>query len=103
MEGVADIRVPPGPGGCSLRHLLRELAAKGICRLLVEGGGTLAAQFLEDGLVDVLHVFRSDRFAGGRTVALDAGVLGPPAKCAGFDGGWWEMMVREGGGRGHRW
>jgi len=92
IEGVEDLRLPPGPGGCSLRHLLRESALKGICRLLVEGGPTLAAQMLKEDLVDVLHVFRSDRAAGGQTVALDAGRFGRRSACASFDGGCWERL-----------
>jgi diaminohydroxyphosphoribosylaminopyrimidine deaminase/5-amino-6-(5-phosphoribosylamino)uracil reductase len=90
IEGVEDLRIPPGAGGCSLRHLLHELALKGICRLLVEGGPTLAEQLLKEGLVDVLHVFRSDRPIGGRMVELGAQTLGRVIRCARFDGGTWE-------------
>jgi diaminohydroxyphosphoribosylaminopyrimidine deaminase/5-amino-6-(5-phosphoribosylamino)uracil reductase len=92
IEGVEDLRLPPGPGGCSLRSLLREAALKGVCRILAEGGPTLAARLLAEGLVDVLHVFRNDRSAGGQTVTLDAAGSGRCqwTTCAAFDGGHWE-------------
>jgi diaminohydroxyphosphoribosylaminopyrimidine deaminase/5-amino-6-(5-phosphoribosylamino)uracil reductase len=92
MKGIDDMRLPPGPGGCSLRRLLHEAALQGVCRLLAEGGPTLATQLLTEGLVDVLHVFRSDRPSGGQAVALDAGELDRYrwTICAGFDGGCWE-------------
>jgi diaminohydroxyphosphoribosylaminopyrimidine deaminase/5-amino-6-(5-phosphoribosylamino)uracil reductase len=93
IEGVEDMRLPPGSSGeCSLRHLLHEAALKGVCRLLAEGGPTLAAQLLAEGLVDILHVFRSDRPVGGQAVALGAAWLGKRTICASFDGGHWERM-----------
>jgi len=99
IEGVEDLRLPPGPGGCSLRRLLHELALKGICRLLVEGGPTLAAQLLKEDLVDVLHIFCSDRPAGGQTVTLDTGKFGSRSICARFDGGCWERLETGAGRR----
>jgi len=65
LRGVEDLRLPPEGRGCSLRHLLHELAARGAGRVLVEGGGTLAAAFLAQGLVDEFHRFQSNRPAGG--------------------------------------
>ena len=60
LRGVEDLHLPPDGQGCSLRHLLHELAAMGVGRVLVEGGGTLAAAFLSQGLVDEFHRFQSD-------------------------------------------
>jgi diaminohydroxyphosphoribosylaminopyrimidine deaminase/5-amino-6-(5-phosphoribosylamino)uracil reductase len=65
LRGVEDLRLPPEGRGCSLRHLLHELAARGAGRVLVEGGGTLAAAFLAQGLVDEFHRFQSRHPAGG--------------------------------------
>jgi diaminohydroxyphosphoribosylaminopyrimidine deaminase/5-amino-6-(5-phosphoribosylamino)uracil reductase len=95
IEGVKDLRLPPSFGGCSLRHLLQELKHLGICRLLVEGGATLARQMLQDGLVDVLHIFRSNMPAGGTVVALEGCRLDPPTKFLRFDGGIWEIWERQ--------
>jgi riboflavin biosynthesis pyrimidine reductase len=63
--------------------------------LLVEGGADLAWQILQDGLMDVLHIFRSDAPAGGKIVALDGLGLGPPTKSVRFDGGCWEIWERQ--------
>ena len=60
----ARARAPPGP----LDEELRALAAEGVQSLLLEGGPTLAAAFLEAGLVDKLLVFVAPPLpgAGGR-------------------------------------
>jgi diaminohydroxyphosphoribosylaminopyrimidine deaminase/5-amino-6-(5-phosphoribosylamino)uracil reductase len=70
LRGVEDLHLPPDGRGCSLRHLLHELAAMGVGRVLVEGGGTLAAAFLSQGLVDEFHRFQSDLPALGTTLVL---------------------------------
>ncbi len=70
LRGVEDLRLPPEGRGCSLRHLLHELAARGVGRVLVEGGGTLARAFLDLGLVDEFHRFQSLSPAGGVPVPL---------------------------------
>ncbi len=68
LRGVEDLRLPPEGQGCSLRHLLHELAARGAARLLVEGGGTLAEAFLKQGLVDEYHRFQAEQPAGGAPI-----------------------------------
>ena len=70
LRGVEDLHLPPDGQGCSLRHLLHELAAMGVGRVLVEGGGTLAAAFLSQGLVDEFHRFQSDLPALGPALVL---------------------------------
>jgi 2,5-diamino-6-(ribosylamino)-4(3H)-pyrimidinone 5'-phosphate reductase len=52
----ADV-VRCGSGRVDLRRLLRLLRNRGIEKLLVEGGGTVAWSFLREGLVDLLHVY----------------------------------------------
>jgi diaminohydroxyphosphoribosylaminopyrimidine deaminase/5-amino-6-(5-phosphoribosylamino)uracil reductase len=94
IDGVEDLRLPPGSGGCSLRHLLHELTLRGICRLLVEGGANLASQMLQNNLVDVLHIFRSAKPVGGSIVTLDSSVFGAPANFVRFDGGVWEVWYK---------
>jgi diaminohydroxyphosphoribosylaminopyrimidine deaminase/5-amino-6-(5-phosphoribosylamino)uracil reductase len=56
------------------RDMLAALAARGITRLLTEGGGTLAASFLGDGLVDRLAVFRAGIAIGGDGLSALAGL-----------------------------
>ncbi|MGH7161885.1 MAG: RibD family protein, partial [Planctomycetota bacterium] len=62
-------------GRVDLRRLLRALYREGVRRVLVEGGPTLLASFLETDLVDHVSVFlapklagRSTRMAGARRV-----------------------------------
>lgn len=91
LRGVEDLHLPPGPGGCSLRHLLHELAAKGVGRVLVEGGGKVAATFLEEGLVDEFHRFLSDQPAGGAALGLNLpSAWGLRAEVP-FQGGRWQV------------
>lgn len=56
--GQAEIvRLPRAPGGgLDLRHLLDHLAARGLTRVFVEGGGVTVSRFLAAGLLDRLHV-----------------------------------------------
>ncbi|PYC63861.1 deaminase [Micromonospora arborensis] len=44
--------------------LLRDLAGRGVRRLMVEGGGTVHAQFLAAGLADELHLVIAPFFVG---------------------------------------
>lgn len=49
-----------------LKHLLRYLAHIGISHVLVEGGGTVIADFLQNKLVDEMLIFISPKVIGGR-------------------------------------
>ena len=53
VASVVDAGDPPG-----LDRVLADLAARGIARLLVEGGGSLHTQFLAAGLADELRLVR---------------------------------------------
>jgi len=56
----------PGRGGrVSLRRLLAALGQRGVASVLLEGGPTLAAAALREGLVDRVHVFLAPRLIGG--------------------------------------
>jgi len=66
QRGAELIDVPPAPGGgLEPFTLLRALAAKGITRLMVEGGAALAASLLRAGLVDRLAWFAAPALMGG--------------------------------------
>lgn len=58
--GAAEaLRLPrdaAGSGGLDLPALLRALAARGLTRLFVEGGGVAVSRFLAAGCLDRLHV-----------------------------------------------
>jgi diaminohydroxyphosphoribosylaminopyrimidine deaminase/5-amino-6-(5-phosphoribosylamino)uracil reductase len=51
-------------GGLDLAAVLGELARRGITRLLIEGGPTVASAFLAAGLVDRLEIFTAPHALG---------------------------------------
>ena len=58
--GVTVVQIVAGDDGRPApADLLAALAARGLDRLLVEGGGQVAASFLKTGLVDALEWFRA--------------------------------------------
>jgi len=61
-------------GRVSLRAAARELGSRGLTRVLVEGGGTLAAALLKEGLVDRLAWFQAPKLMGSDGVPA-AGAL----------------------------
>jgi diaminohydroxyphosphoribosylaminopyrimidine deaminase/5-amino-6-(5-phosphoribosylamino)uracil reductase len=48
-----------------LKTVVQALAAEGLSRLFVEGGGQVAASFLRCGLVDAIEWFRAPMLIGG--------------------------------------
>lgn len=73
--GVEAIPVAGAPDGhVDLAAALQALGAKGLTRLLVEGGGKLAAGLLTAGLVDRLVWFRAPVLLGGDGVPAVAGL-----------------------------
>ncbi len=71
--GAHVLPVRTATGQVRVASALARLAREGLTTLLVEGGGALAASFLEAGLVDELHWFASPKLLGGDGVAA----LGP--------------------------
>lgn len=67
----ADV-VERGEDRVDLAGALEELADRGVDLVLVEGGGTVAGNTLQEGLVDVFTVYVAPRLVGG-----DAPVLAP--------------------------
>ncbi|MBI5630119.1 MAG: bifunctional diaminohydroxyphosphoribosylaminopyrimidine deaminase/5-amino-6-(5-phosphoribosylamino)uracil reductase RibD [Elusimicrobia bacterium] len=59
------IRVPAKGGGLDLGAVLRELLARGIRTVLVEGGPTVHASFLSAGAVDEARVFLAPKLISG--------------------------------------
>ena len=71
-KGVVIMRTDMSEGGLALLPLLNQLAAKGITRLMVEGGPRVAASFLRDGLVDEAVLLRGPLTIGADGIdALD--------------------------------
>ncbi len=64
--GLGDgIAVQRGPGGLDLIAAMQALGAKGLTRVLVEGGAGLAAGLLRAGLVDRVMWFHAPGIMGG--------------------------------------
>lgn len=63
--GVEVIEFPEGPGGLAMRGILAELAARGMTRVLAEGGSGIAASLLREGLADRLAWFHAPMVIGG--------------------------------------
>ena len=61
----ATVLVLPGRGGTlSVRRLLARLGRRGIMSVLIEGGATLAAAALREGVVDRLLCFYAPKLIG---------------------------------------
>ncbi len=58
-------------GGLDLPALLRALAARGLTRIFVEGGGQTVSRFLAAGLLDRLHVTVAPMILGSGRPAFD--------------------------------
>ena len=64
--GVEIIEIPAGPdGSINARDALVALGGRGLTRVLVEGGGTLAAALLKADLVDRMAWFHAPSVLGG--------------------------------------
>ena len=66
QAGVRVLQVQAvGDGRPELAAVVRALAAEGLARLMVEGGGQVAGSFLRCGLVDRIEWFRAPMVLGG--------------------------------------
>jgi diaminohydroxyphosphoribosylaminopyrimidine deaminase/5-amino-6-(5-phosphoribosylamino)uracil reductase len=71
--GAQVIRVAPADKGLDLKAVLHALAERGITRLMVEGGGSVASSFVGAGLVDEIWLLRgTDKVGADGVPPLDA-------------------------------
>ena len=63
-QGVEIFRAEGSEGHLDLADVLKSIAARGITRLMVEGGPTLAAAFVTADLVDAATLFHSSKPVG---------------------------------------
>ena len=63
-------------GRVDFTDLMRKIAEKGIIYVLVEGGGTIAAEFLEKRLADKIAFFYAPKIIGGKDAVAAIGGLG---------------------------
>jgi len=64
--GAEVLVLPREKSGVRLSALLAELGRRGIMSVMVEGGGSLNAGLLKDGLVDKVRIFIAPKLIGGR-------------------------------------
>jgi diaminohydroxyphosphoribosylaminopyrimidine deaminase/5-amino-6-(5-phosphoribosylamino)uracil reductase len=64
QKGVDVVGSTAVGGNLDLDAALKRIAARGVTRLMVEGGPTLAASLFTADLVDELHVFTSSKIVG---------------------------------------
>ena len=85
-QGVTVVAVEPDPAGrIDLAAMLGRFGEMGLTRLLVEGGGGIAASLLEARLVDRLVWMRAPMAIGGDGIAAVAPLgLGDPAAAPRF-------------------
>ena len=69
QEAISDTpeiwNVPGEDGKVSPQRLLERCAVEGLSKIFLEGGGKLAASFIQAGLVDAIEWFRAPILIGG--------------------------------------
>jgi diaminohydroxyphosphoribosylaminopyrimidine deaminase / 5-amino-6-(5-phosphoribosylamino)uracil reductase len=77
-HGTAEALLVPraASGGLDLAALLAALAARGLTRIFVEGGGQTVSGFLRAGLLDRLHVTVAPMILGSGRPAFDLPEVG---------------------------
>jgi riboflavin biosynthesis pyrimidine reductase len=76
--GVERVVLPRGQGHLDPCDILKSLAARGLRRILIEGGPATVARFLEARCLDRLHVVVAPIILGGGRSSLD---LAPITRC----------------------
>jgi diaminohydroxyphosphoribosylaminopyrimidine deaminase/5-amino-6-(5-phosphoribosylamino)uracil reductase len=73
-KGVEVIRLAGQIGRLDPSEVLKALAGRGITRLMIEGGPTVAAAFVQADLVDEAALFRSPKPLGPDAIAALEGL-----------------------------
>ena len=88
-KGVEVLRSEAKDGRFDLAEVLKLLGERGITRLMVEGGPTVAASFVKAGLVDEFALFRSKKVVGldgiGALEGMQLSALTDDMKLRGFE------------------
>ena len=64
-KGIEIIITDKRNGKVDIRRLIEELGKRRVDSLMIEGGGTVAASFLEEGLIDKVAIFIAPIIIGG--------------------------------------
>lgn len=66
FDGADDvIHVPTSEGGMDMNHLMRQLGAREITSVLIEGGGSTHGSAFDAGIVDKVMFFVAPKIIGG--------------------------------------
>ena len=85
-HGEAEIlRLPRSGEGVDVKALLDMLAARGLRRVFVEGGGITVSRFLAAGMLDRLHVTVAPLLLGSGVPAFTLPTVAAPADGLRFD------------------
>jgi diaminohydroxyphosphoribosylaminopyrimidine deaminase / 5-amino-6-(5-phosphoribosylamino)uracil reductase len=76
--GIEHVALPADRGRVEPSAILESLAARGLRRILIEGGPATVARFLEARCLDRLHVVVAPIILGGGRSSLD---LAPITRC----------------------
>ena len=92
--GVDSLVLPLGAAGIAPAQIVEALAARGLRRLLVEGGANTVSRFLEAGCIDRLHVTVAPVILGCGQLGMNFGsspalakALRPPVRITELGGG----------------
>ncbi|MCC6698604.1 MAG: bifunctional diaminohydroxyphosphoribosylaminopyrimidine deaminase/5-amino-6-(5-phosphoribosylamino)uracil reductase RibD [Candidatus Hydrogenedentes bacterium] len=67
FEGADEVlRIPSGKGGLDLTLLMKELSARDIVSVLIEGGGSTLASAFESSIIDKVMFFVAPKIIGGQ-------------------------------------
>jgi diaminohydroxyphosphoribosylaminopyrimidine deaminase / 5-amino-6-(5-phosphoribosylamino)uracil reductase len=72
--GISVIVISSEKNGLNITEVVQELGSKGITRLFVEGGGTLAASIMSADLVDEIAWFRAPSVIGNDGISAIEGL-----------------------------
>jgi diaminohydroxyphosphoribosylaminopyrimidine deaminase/5-amino-6-(5-phosphoribosylamino)uracil reductase len=81
-EAGVDVIVQAGVSRVALRPLFEELGRRGVLSVLIEGGGTVNASALADGLVDKVIALVAPRLIGGEQAPTPVDGVGLPGGAA---------------------
>ncbi len=70
-ERTTIVGLPRSSRGLDLKRLMRELARRGVCRVMFEGGAHLAASALAAGIIDRVAFFLAPKILGSGMPAVD--------------------------------
>lgn len=75
--GVEEIVLPSAAGRLDPHAIVAALAARGLCRLLIEGGARTISAFLDAGCIDRLHLLVAPIIIGSGRAGLELSPIGP--------------------------